>query len=140
MKSLFLASTTLLFTLFALAHGEDKYGPNGGFVRMPGAFHAEVVVDGTHKLKVYLLDIQWKNPSILKSSVKINYKGKSKAMAECAAVENYFSCSFPATVDLTKKGELKLMAEREEQKGMEVTYKLPLKLEIPAATQHSEHH
>jgi len=128
MNKLMLIVCIALFSNFAMAHGEDKYGPNKGFVRMPGAFHTEIVPDGKNSLKVYLLDIQWKNPSILKSKVQI--KHSSKAVAQCEAKENYFLCSFPSSVNLTKKGELKVTAEREEQKGMEVSYSLPLKLTV----------
>ncbi len=113
---------------FVFAHGEDKYGPNKGFVRMPGAFHTELVQEGKNKLKVFLLDIQWKNPSVLNSKLQIKYNGKDNA--DCKIQDNFYTCTFPKSVNLAKKGELKVTAEREDQKGIEVSYKLPLKLEI----------
>lgn len=139
----------LLVSIFtstlAIAHGEDKYGPHRGFVRMPGAFHTELVPVGKNKLKVYLLDIQWKNPSVVKSKVQIKYNDKIDAT--CEVKENFYDCTFPKSVNLSKKGELKVTAEREEQKGMEVTYALPLKLENATAEKqpetkmdHSSHH
>ena len=42
----------------AFAHGEDKAGPHGGFIRMPGAYHTEVVPVSKNQAKVYLLDMQ----------------------------------------------------------------------------------
>jgi hypothetical protein len=69
MKTICMLFAAILFQhTLASAHGEDKAGPNGGFIRMPGAFHTELVPSGKDKLKVYLLDIQWKNPSLKNSS------------------------------------------------------------------------
>ena len=144
---------TLVLSLFIstsiFAHGEDKYGPNKGFVRMPGAFHTEVVLTAKNTVKVYLLDINWKNPSVTKSSVSLTHKSKSEESADCTVESNYFICEFPKTVNLYKKGELKLTALREDQKGNQAIYKLPLKLEksVPAPADvpemkidHSSHH
>ncbi len=126
---------TLLMTLIlgegvVYAHGEDKLGPNGGFIRMPGAFHTEVLPLGANKLKVYLLDINWENPSVLNSSLSVNLKSKTTSQAKCEAQENYYLCEFPKGVDLTKKGELSIEAQRENQKGNKVSYELPLKLQV----------
>lgn len=113
---------------YSFAHGEDKPGPNGGFIRMPGAFHTEAIPDGSNKIKVYLLDINWQNPSVKDSSIKVTHK-KSKTAVECAVESNYFVCQFPQKVNLNKKGEISVEATREGQKGMIVSYPLPLKLE-----------
>ncbi|MBC7467273.1 MAG: hypothetical protein H7256_14880 [Bdellovibrio sp.] len=122
------ASIFFLISSFACAHGEDKFGPNGGYVRMPGAFHTEITPFGKNKLKVFLLDIQWKNPSVVKSDLNVTLNNKAKA--KCEIKENYYLCAFPASVDLSKKGELKVLAQREDQKGIEVLYPLPFKLEV----------
>ncbi len=66
-STLFFAIVTTL-SLNVFAHGEDKPGPHGGFIRMPGAFHTEVVKE-KEGYRVYLLDINWKNPSVLDSAV-----------------------------------------------------------------------
>ena len=133
----------------AFAHGEDKKGPNGGFVRMPGAFHTELVLAGKNKIKIFLLDIDWKNPSVLKSNIQVSYSGQTSTDGTCAVQKKYFLCSFPKSVNLYKKGELKITAQREEQKGNQVIYVLPLKLEKsvppPVNTEeqnmdHSSHH
>ena len=42
--------TFILMTSQSWAHGEDKYGPHKGFIRMPGAFHTELVLNGKNKL------------------------------------------------------------------------------------------
>lgn len=127
----------IFMTSHSWAHGEDKYGPHKGFVRMPGAFHTELVVNGKNKLKVYLLDIEWKNPSIEKSKLEITYNNQFKA--ECKPQKDFYSCEFPKSVNLTKKGELKVIASRKDQNGAEVSYPLPLKLEI-VEDGHGGHH
>lgn len=120
-----------------IAHGEDKPGPNGGFIRMPGAFHTELILETKNRLKVFLLNMEWKNPSVVKSNVHILHNNKSKA--ECKISENSYICIFPKTVDLTKKGSLKVMATRENQKGNEVSYSLPFKLKV-VDDGHGGHH
>lgn len=123
-----IALTFSLLTARAFAHGEDKPGPHGGFIRMPGAFHTEVVPVNKREIKVYLLDIEWKNPSIQRSKVQVEM---NKIVKECSPQsEPYFVCSFSPKVDLTKKGSLKIKAQREGQIGNEVIYELPLKLQV----------
>ncbi|MBK7961785.1 MAG: hypothetical protein IPK04_11675 [Bdellovibrionales bacterium] len=122
--------TLILGTGAAHAHGEDKPGPNGGFMRMPGAFHTEVIPLGPNKLKVFLLDINWKNPSVSSSSLRVNLKSKKTSQAKCDVQENYYLCEFSKGVDLTRKGELSIEAQRENQKGNKVSYELPLKLQV----------
>lgn len=140
MKTLIL--TTMLFiglgSQLALAHGEDKPGPNGGFIRMPGAFHTEVILTGSNSLKVYLLDINWKNPTVKGSSLSVTHK-ESKTTKNCTIESNYYVCQFPKNVDLKKKGELIVEAKRENQKGNVVSYELPLKLQV-VDDGHGGHH
>ncbi len=138
LTSLFIVSL-LLKSNFAFAHGEDKPGPHGGFIRMPGAFHTEVVPQSKTTLKVFLLDIEWKNPSINNSSLQVILNDKSKTKAQCSVKDNYYLCSFPKPIDLTKKGELKVLPQRDGQKGAEVSYILPLKFEV-VDDGHGGHH
>lgn len=113
---------------FAAAHGEDKPGPNGGFIRMPGAFHTEVIAMEPSRLKVYLLDINWKNPTVKESSLKVTHTG-SKSSQTCKSESNFFVCQFPKNVDLNSKGELVVEAVRANQKGLPAKYELPLKFQ-----------
>ena len=113
------------FCSLAFAHGEDKPGPHGGYIRMPGNFHTEVLQD-KRNLKVYLLDAEWKNPSVSNSSVKMTVNGKP---LECRAEGNLFICPLLPNTDLKRKGKLVLEAKREGSVGNPVTYALPLKLE-----------
>lgn len=113
---------------FALSHGEDKFGPHKGFVRMPGAFHTEVVPVSKDKIKVFLLDMGWENPSIKDSNVVLEIKQASKkSLLDCTPATDHYSCKLPKGFDL-KSGTLELQATRESQKGNLATYELPLKL------------
>lgn len=114
---------------FANAHGENKPGPHGGFIRMPGAFHTEVVQVGADKAKIYLLDMNWKEPSVKNSKLEVRVGAKGSATCAIQA-ESYFLCSFPKGIDLSKKGTLKIKAQREGQMGNEISYELPLKLQV----------
>ena len=142
MKSLLSIVTALFISpLIALAHGEDKPGPNGGFIRMPGAFHTEVIPLAANSLKILLLDIAWKNPSVKGASVKAVYQSvaNQKSDAVCKAEANFFVCKFSGNIDISKSGKLEIQAEREGIKGILVSYPLPLKLEV-INDGHGAHH
>lgn len=49
---LLLTSAIALSWSSSFAHGEGKPGPNGGEIRMPGAFHTEAITVEKNKLKV----------------------------------------------------------------------------------------
>lgn len=126
-------SNTILFFLLSIlslklfAHGEDKPGPHGGYIRMPGAFHTEVVKkkDG---YRIYLLDINWKNPSVLDSSIEASIENDKKlTQLTCKKETDSYLCKSK----LRQKGNLKIKATREGQVGEIAIYKLPLKFEIP---------
>lgn len=117
----------LLYGQFALSHGEDKLGPNGGFVRMPGAFHTEVV-PGKGNFQVFLLDIEFKNPIVAESNVEFTLKQSGRETKEtCKSERNYFVCSLAKGTSL-QTGELEVKASRSNAVGGIVNYKLPLKL------------
>ncbi|MBL7686827.1 MAG: hypothetical protein JNJ49_02255 [Bdellovibrionaceae bacterium] len=123
----------------AWAHGEEKLGPHGGYIKMPGAFHTELVLDAAHKVKVYLLDFDWKNPSVRDSSVVLTLHGRGRVRANCVKKEDHYGCEFSPNVDLGKKGALVLEAVREKQKGQSVRYELPLML-ASGDKGHGQHH
>jgi hypothetical protein len=120
----------LFFVSVSYAHGEDKPGPHGGFVRMPGAFHTEVVAKDSVSLKVYLLDMEFKNPSIHRSKLSARIGKKS---AKCEAKDGpFYTCTFPKGTSVNKPGRLVLRATRDGHEGSDTTYDLPLKL-LPAS-------
>lgn len=118
---------TILTSFTAYAHGEDKPGPHGGHIKMPANFHTEVIADKDGSFHVYLLDIQFQNPTVKDSEIKAFVKsGKKKINLKCAVMgENHFHCkgSKPIT-----SGSLTLKAKREGTwASMDAKYDLPLK-------------
>jgi hypothetical protein len=115
-----------LFSSVAFAHGEDAPGPHGGDVRMPGAFHTEVKL-GEKSVQVYLLDMNFANPTVDKSKVSATLKQAGQQVAlKCAPVGEAFSCELPKGQQL-KSGELEVKANRSGLQGNVATYALPLK-------------
>lgn len=137
------AILTFIFSLWsfssvAWAHGEDKPGPHGGFIRMPGGFHTELKLSDKN-LEVYLLDINWKDPVVEQSSVNVEYStaGKTSSLT-CSPGEKFFSCTYPKEFR-KDQGKLMVLAERKGMKGAKAEYELPLKL-IKLNDEHSSHH
>ncbi len=111
----------------ALAHGEDKPGPHGGFVRMPGTFHAEIVPIGNgSSIDVYLLDLSNANATIQLSKVSLKLETKTAtANVECKEGGDHFTCDLPAGTKLSE-GEITLTAKRLGAQGSPAVYSLPL--------------
>lgn len=123
MAWLFLGNTTL-----GMAHGEAKYGPNGGFIRMPGRFHTELVSsDDPTVYKVFLLDMAFKNPTTSGSMVTLRYSGNMPAEAKCSKKNKFFECKFEQKIDVTS-GSLTLTAQRYHTTAAPTEYPLPLRL------------
>ena len=115
----------------ALGHGEDKFGPHKGFVRMPGAFHTELVAEGG-KAHIYLLDVDWKNPTVEGSSVKAKLqRGKARYEMKCSPAKDYFVCENVVVTAFQDKDLLEVSAERNGQSGIPVNYEWPLILKAP---------
>ena len=119
-----------LMLALAWGHGEDKLGPNQGFVKMPGGFHTELVKTDEQHIKVYLLDLEFKNPSTKDSKVEVRLNKKGK-WTSCPAKENFFACDLKAALGkggISDPGTLQVQATREKQKGNVAEYALPLTL------------
>jgi hypothetical protein len=124
-SSLFLALSVL--PEFTQAHGEDKLGPNKGYIRMPGAFHTEVVPN-PNGFKVYLTDVSFKEPMTKDSSVEFTLKkGSQETKGVCQAALDHFICELPKGLDL-KSGQLIVKASRNKAQGGLATYPLPLQV------------
>lgn len=124
---------------FLMAHGESNYGPNGGFIRMPGSFHTELVrTENPLVYKIYLLDIAFKNPTTSGSSVSLRYSGEKSGVAECTKKSNFFECRFKSKVD-TNVGSLILTATRYNKKAAPAEYSLPLKLTRNSESEPASH-
>lgn len=130
----------MVLNLRAFAHGENKLGPHKGYIKMPGSFHTEVVMDGKDKIKVYLIDMEWKNPSVKKSSLSVILDNKKETIsADCKIIDDHYSCSFSKPVNLYRKAELKIQSEREGIEGAEIIYTLPLRINVNPNDEHNVH-
>lgn len=110
------------------AHGEDKPGPHNGYVRMPGPFHTEIVEASGLIISVYLLDMEWKNPTVAKSRVSLKVTRNAKDIPfTCKPEKNFFKCSLPSGVQLKAGDKVAVVAIREGIKGGEVVYNYPFK-------------
>lgn len=146
MTKIFLIALTMLLSPFAaFAHGEEKPGPHGGHVRMPGTFHTEMEIDSIQGAHIYLLDINFNNPTIKDSSVEAKFhpKGKGPVVTyKCGLMGgDHFHCVPQGKIK--GSGQLKIKAVREKAVGNEVTYELPLKpftaTENSSTVDHSAH-
>jgi hypothetical protein len=118
----------LLVPALCLAHGELKPGPHGGEIRMPGAFHVEVIARSV-TVDVYLLDMQFENPQIADSSVNVTLQRDEDQLAlECQVVNNkkMFRGLLPNNEELGA-GRLLVNATRGGLPAEPMHYELPLK-------------
>jgi hypothetical protein len=111
----------LSLSTIAYAHMEHMPGPHKGQIRMPGAFHTELVLEG-QTAKVYLLDVNFKNPEIKNSSVILKTKNSSIIRnVNCIQKTDYFECQVPDSHNIEA---LLLKATRLGLSGKEVVYPL----------------
>jgi len=112
------------------AHGENKLGPNGGFIRMPGFFHTELVQLNDRDFVVYLMNVNNENPTINNSKVELQYLSTHnlKTSFTCKPTKNHFVCKLGNKKINFKAGKILLTAEREGEKGKVAEYQLPLSL------------
>ncbi len=114
-----------LIPLVAFSHGEDMAGPHGGHIQMPASFHTEVVPKGDQTFHIYLTDMEFKNPTTLKSEVKAAHSdGSKKVELKCRTRKDHFICQGTTKM---KSGTLSLKVTRD---GVVATsqaeYTLPL--------------
>lgn len=110
-----------VFPISVFGHGEDKPGPHGGLIRMPGAFHTEVLVIDAGHLDVYLLDEHFENPTVEDSAVSVRMQG-ARAV-DCQPQRTHFACFLR---DALPRGgaEVEVRARRLKASGNPVTYRL----------------
>lgn len=130
---LFFCFTLTLTSQMALAHGEDKPGPHGGHIKMPGGFHTEVKLEKDN-LIIYLLDEKFENPTVTDSKVEVSFNTvKNKFIEGCNKPQKaettvmYFTCPLPKTKEKIKS--ISVWAVRLGMKGNEAVYHWPLRFE-----------
>ena len=147
MKLVLVSLVSIFISSTAFSHGEDKPGPHGGHIKMPSNFHTEVVGDKDGSFHIFLLDMQFENPTVKDSEIKAHVlNGKKKTKLNCSVMgSNHFHCKSSKAI---KTGSLVLKAKREGSwAGTDAVYQLPLKnfekqpeKSIEKSTDHSHHH
>lgn len=140
MKYLSITILSLLISSNLYAHGEDKFGPHGGYIKMPAAFHTELIPSGNGNFVVYLLDLQNKNAAVKNSNVTLKYKNqKAEFPFECIVVNDHFLCTNTSKVDLTDGNSLIVKAERLNVSANPIAYDLPLALKGKTGSKTTHH-
>lgn len=130
----FITLILMIVSHVGFGHGENKVGPHGGFIRMPGAFHTEVV-ETEKAFHVYLLDIEWKNPTTKNSSVALELERGGKRIAlPCAKKREFFACIKP-NEPLKDLSGVVVKSTRDGQTGAPMPYEYPLM----TISSHSKH-
>lgn len=107
----------------AFGHGEDKPGPHGGQIRMPGAFHTELVKLSATKVAIYLLDISFKNPVVRDSSVDASFEiNGTKVKLNCNGTAIRFECESDRAS--FESGQLEVSAVRQGVRGVTSVFDL----------------
>jgi hypothetical protein len=140
----FVILLSLFFSIHTYAHGEDAPGPHNGHIKMVGTFHIEVAADTDGSFHVFLLDVNFKNPTIKDSSIEmtLDQKGKKNPFKCEVMGRDHFHCK-PLGKYTLKNGQLLVKAKRENAVG-DTSYELPLKWKTGSAEaqsqDHSKHH
>jgi hypothetical protein len=124
------ASFVTIFAAFALsassyAHGMNKAGPHGGYVRMPGTYHVELVPAGK-ELKVYFLDMNFAPIPINQASVTLTLNGKKPLKAQCLKEMHFFRCDTNEQ-SIKNYKEVLLETSKDGETPATSNYKIPLK-------------
>lgn len=135
-----LFAIVILLPSLLWAHGEEKPGPHGGHIQMPGAFHTELVLAKDHSAHIYLLDMNFQNPTTKDSQVTVVARNKkSEVKYNCSVMGgNHFHCLPQGAV--LPQAELVVKATREKAIGNEAIYKLPLKVFKQTSEENAESH
>lgn len=111
-----------------LGHGENRPGPHQGYIKMPGAFHTELVPTGEQSFRIYLLDANLKNPTVKKSSVEVGMKSLNELVpVPCKAEGTFFSCQLPQGKTLEKGTTIAIKARHKGGPIGFANYTFPLK-------------
>ena len=108
MYKVFIVSLCLLVPDFVFAHGGDQPGPHGGKIEMPGAYHIEVVRKDLQTFNIYLLDINFENPTTQDSEISVGVTQNKNLKLQCQAQkEEFYICRSESAL----KKNLKLVVD-----------------------------
>ncbi len=119
-----LAFVTLLFSFAAFGHGMNKPGPNGGYIRMPGTYHVELVSTDA-ETKVYILDMNFNKLPVASAQVSMSLKGAKDFPIKCSKDTDSFKCDIKGG-ELKMYKELTINSSKAGEPSVGSIYKLPL--------------
>jgi hypothetical protein len=124
-----ISSNFLFIVSKGFAHGTNELGPNQGLINMPGNYHTELVALKNGTFKVYLIDINFKNPTTLNSSVSLKLISNKKTIDfKCSPEpQNYFLCASSDIKKIPNTGKVEIKSMRDKSQGGVATYELPAK-------------
>lgn len=115
---------TLILTYSGILWAHGDMGPHGGKIEMPGPFHVELV-GKLPIITVYLLDMNFENPTIKDSKVEVLLKmNKHQIPLKCSPKKEGFECVLRQKIAISK-GELVIKATREKAVGNESIFPIP---------------
>lgn len=117
---------TYLLSTSAFAHGMNKLGPHNGYIRMPGAYHVELVPESSG-YRIYFLDMQFKNISIQNATANMVVKSDQSGTIGCKKESGYFICPVEKQALKTAK-EIVLETSINGKTKAASSYSLPLSL------------
>jgi hypothetical protein len=118
-------AVTYITSMPLYAHGMNKAGPHGGYIRMPGTYHVELV-PAAKEIKVYFLDMNFAPIPLNQAHVTLTLNGKKPLKAQCLREMHFFRCD---TNEQSFKNfkELILESSKDGEPMATSSYKIPLK-------------
>jgi hypothetical protein len=130
LKFLSFIITILIFVmLIPKSYAEELRGPHGGYYRMSGRNHIEIISDLDGNFIVYLLDLKLRNASIENSSVEVKVGADKNKLAtlDCISMEDHFYCSNKKIILTNSNTKLYVKAKTLGKTLKEVNYPLPFR-------------
>lgn len=111
----------------SLAHGESQPGPHNGFIRMPGTYHTELVMDQpTATLQIYILDMNFKPLNTDQAEIHAFYTQdkapNQRQKLPCAKRGSFFACK--AREIRLDSGTIFVQSKLRNENGKDVAYAL----------------
>lgn len=122
-----IVSLAFILPTVSMGHGDDKPGPHGGYIKMPGAYHTELVFEKEYNFYFYLLDANFQSPIVIDSSIDVVFKTSDLEIPQsCKPKEIYFLCVMPEGVTAATLNKIVVKSKRANKVGRDVVYGFPL--------------
>ncbi|MBY0415243.1 MAG: hypothetical protein K2Q18_13815 [Bdellovibrionales bacterium] len=123
--TLMITAFSIIITVPDIAHGMNKAGPHGGYIRMPGEYHIELVPDGK-ELRVYFLDMKFTPIPLNDATLELTLTAKKPLKAQCLREMHFFRCDI-GEQSFKKFKEVVIESSLDGKTEATSNYKIPLK-------------